>query len=117
MGDALHTRHYIASHQCHKDPSAGTVPAGHRPVTFAGIPYYSNQQPPTRTSLYSDGSLQTVEIAASEYKAAGAAMTKGPLRILTRVAGPQQSYTAEMYGAAIASDGDTQYINNMAVTK
>ena len=48
-------------------------------------------------------------------------MTKGPLRILARVAGPQQSYRAEMYGAAIgaaiASDGDTQYIDNMAVTK
>ena len=48
-------------------------------------------------------------------------MTKGPLRILARLAGPQQSYRAEMYGgaigAAIASDGDTQYIYNMAVTK
>ena len=48
-------------------------------------------------------------------------MTKGPLRILSRVAGPQQPYRAEMYGAAtgaaIASDGDTQYIDNMAITK
>ena len=110
VGDALHTRHrhYIAPHRYHEDPSAG-------------IPCYSNQQPPTGTSLYSDGSLQTVEIAGSEYQAAGAAVTKGPLRILARVAGPQQSYRVEMYGAAIgaaiASDGDTQYIDNMAVTK
>ena len=44
-------------------------------------------------------------------------MTKGPLRILARVAGPWHSYRGEMYGAAIASDGDTQYIDNMAVTK
>ena len=48
-------------------------------------------------------------------------MTKGPLRILARMAGPQQSYRAEMYGAAIgaaiASDGDTQYMDNMDVTK
>ena len=48
-------------------------------------------------------------------------MTKGPLRILARVAGPQQSYRAKMYGvaigAAIATDGDTQYTDNMAVTK
>ena len=121
MGDTLHTRHYIAPHRYHEDPSAGTVPAGYRPVTIVGIPCYSNQQPPTRTSLYSDGSLQTVEIAGPEYQAAGATVTKGPLRILARVAGPQQSYRAEMYGAAIgaaiASDGDTQYIDNMAVTK
>ena len=79
MGGALHTRHYIAPHRCQEDPSAGTVPAGYRPVTIAGIPCYSNQQPPTGTSLYSDGSLQTVEIAGSEYRAAGAAVTKGPL--------------------------------------
>ena len=48
-------------------------------------------------------------------------MTKGPLRILARVVGPKQSYKAEMYGAAIgtaiASSGDKQYIDNMAVTK
>ena len=48
-------------------------------------------------------------------------MTKGPLRILAQVAGPQQSYRAEMYGAAIgaaiASDGYTPCIDNMAVTK
>ena len=121
MGDALHTRHYVAPHRYHEDPSAGTVPAGYHPVNIAGIACYSNKQPPTGTSLYSDGSLQTVQIAGSEYQAAGAAVTKGPLRILARVAGPQQSYRAEMYGAAIgaaiASDGDTQYIDNMAVTK
>ena len=62
-----------------------------------------------------------MEIAGSEYQAAGAAVTKGPLCILARVMGPQQSYRAEMYGAAIgtaiASNGDKQYINNMAVTK
>ena len=121
VGDALHTRHYIAPHRCHEDPPAGTVPAGYRPVTIAGIPCYSNQQPPTGTSLYSDGSLQAVEIAGSDYQVAGAATTKGPLRILARVAAPQQSCRAEMYraaiGAAIASDGATQYIDNMAVTK
>ena len=48
-------------------------------------------------------------------------MTKGPICILAQVAGLQQSYRAKMYGAAIgaaiASDADTQYINNMAVTK
>ena len=48
-------------------------------------------------------------------------MAKGPLRILARVVGPQQSCRAEMYGAAmrtaIASNGDKQYIDNMAVTK
>ena len=36
-------------------------------------------------SLYSDGSLQTVEITGSGYQAAGAAVTKGPLHILARV--------------------------------
>ena len=98
-------------------PHTGTTetPAEYRPVTIAGIPCYSNQQPPTGTSQYS------VEIAGSEYQAAGAAATKGPFRIFARVAGPQQSYGAKMYGAAIgaaiASDGDTQYIDNMAVTK
>ena len=35
-------------------------------------------------SLYSDGSPQTVEITGSEYQAVGAALTKGPLRILVR---------------------------------
>ena len=60
--DALHTRHCIAPHRYHDDTSAGTVP-----VTIAGIPCYSNQQPPTGTSLYSNGSLQTVEIVSSEY--------------------------------------------------
>ena len=48
-------------------------------------------------------------------------MTKGPLRILARVVGPQQPYRAEMYGAAIgtviASNGDEQYMDNMAMTK
>ena len=48
-------------------------------------------------------------------------MTKGALRILARVVGPQQSYRAEMYGAAIgtaiASNGDKQYIDKMALTK
>ena len=46
VGDALHTRHYSAPHRYHEDPSAGTVPAGYRPVTIAGILCYSNQQPP-----------------------------------------------------------------------
>ena len=95
------------------------MPAGYRPVTIAGIPCYSN--PPTGTSLYSDSSLQTVEIAGLEYQAAGTAVAKGPLRILARMVGPKQSYKAEVYGAAIggaiASDGDTRYIDNMAVTK
>ena len=59
VGDALYTRHYIAPHRYHEDPSPGTVPAGYRLVTMAGIPCYSNQQPPTGTSLYSDCSLQT----------------------------------------------------------
>ena len=72
-------------------------------------------------SLYSDGSLQTVEITGSEYQAAGAVVTKGPQRIVARVVGPQQSYRAKMYGTAIgtaiASNGDRQYIDNMAVTK
>ena len=121
MGDALHARHYIAPHRYHEDRSTGTVPAGYRPVTIARVPCYSNQQPPTGMSLYSDGSHQTVEIAGSEYQAPGTAVSKGPLGILAWPAGPQQSYGAEMYGAAIgaaiASDGDTQYIDNMAVTK
>ena len=51
VGDALHTRHYIAPHRYHEDPSAGTVPAGYHPINIAGIPCYSNQQPPTGTSL------------------------------------------------------------------
>ena len=49
VGDALHTRHYIAPHRCHGDPSADTVPVGYHPVTIAGIPCYSNQQPPVRS--------------------------------------------------------------------
>ena len=52
-------------------------------------------------SLYSDRSLQMVDFRVSKYQAAGAAVTKGPLRILARVVGPQQSYRAKMYGAAI----------------
>ena len=48
-------------------------------------------------------------------------MTKGPLCILARVVGPQQSYGAEMdgpaIGTAIASGGDRRYIDNMAVSK
>ena len=66
--------------------------------------------------MYSDGSLQTVEIVGSEYQAAGAAVTKGPLPIL--VMGPQQSHRAKMYGVAIgtmiASNGDKEYIDKMA---
>ena len=62
-----------------------------------------------------------MEIAGSGYQTAGVALTKGPLRILARVVGLQQSYRAEMYGAAIktaiASNGDKQYIDDMAVTK
>ena len=100
--------------------AASVSPQNPQP-TIAGIPCYSNQQPPTGTFLYSNGILQTVEIAGSEYQVAGTAVTKGPLRILARVAGLQQSYRAEMYrasiGTAIASDGDTQYIDNMAFTK
>ena len=69
----------------------------------------------------SDGSLQTVESAGSEYQSAGAAVTEGPLCILVRVMGPQQSYRAEMYGAAIGtaitSNGEKLYIDNMAMTK
>ena len=41
-------------------------------------------------SLYSDGGLQTVEIMGSEYQAAGAVVTKGPLRILARQHGRDQ---------------------------
>ena len=82
LGDPPHTRHYIAPHQYHEDPSAGTVPAGYRPVTIAGIPCYSNQQPPTGTSLYSDGSLQTVEIAGSGYQAGVAVTHGGPTAVL-----------------------------------
>ena len=40
---------------------------------------------------------------------------------MARVVVPQQSYRAEMYaaaiGTAIASNGNKQYIDNMAVTK
>ena len=99
---------------------AGTVRAGYHPTTIAGIKCYSNLKQLDGTSLYFDGSLQMVEIAGSEYRAVGAAVTKGPWRILARVVGPQQSYRAEMHGAAIstaiASDGDTLYIDNMAST-
>ena len=87
-GDALHTRHYVAPHRYHEDPSTGTMPAGYHPTTIAGIKCYSNLKQPDGTSLYSDGSLQVVETAGSEYQAAGAAVTKGPLRILARVVGP-----------------------------
>ena len=121
MGDALHTRHYIAPHRCHEDPSAGTVPVGYHPVSIAGILCYSNHQALAGTSLSSNGSLQIVEVAGSEYQAAGTAVTKGPLRILARVAGPRHSYRAQMYraaiGAAVVSHGDTQYIDNIAITK
>ena len=61
-----------------------------------------------------------MEIAGSEYQAAGAVATKGPLRILAGVVGVQQSYRADMYGAAIGTtiaSGDKQYIDNMALTK
>ena len=48
-------------------------------------------------------------------------MTKGPLRILARVGGPQQSYRVEIYGAAIgtaiAANSDKLYIDNMTMTK
>ena len=48
-------------------------------------------------------------------------MTKGPQCILARVVRPQQSYRAEKYstaiGTAIASNGDEQYSDNMAMTK
>ena len=40
VGDALHTRHYIAPHRYHEDPSAGTVLAGYHPVTIAGDPSF-----------------------------------------------------------------------------
>ena len=67
-------------------------------------------------SLYFNGGLQTVEIAGSEYQAAGAAVTKGPPHILAQVMGPQQSCRAEMYGAAIrtviASNRDQMCIGN-----
>ena len=58
-----------------------------------------------------------MEIAGSQYPAAGVAVTKDPLRILARVVGPQPSYRAEMYGTAIASNGNKRYIDNMAVTQ
>ena len=120
VGDALHTRHYMAPHRYHNDPSAGLVPAGYHLVTIAGISCCSNQKPAKGTSLYSDRSLQTIEVGGSEYQAVGTAVTKAPLRILSRVMGRQQSYRAEMYGVAIgtaiASDGDKHYIDNMAVT-
>ena len=102
-------------------PWVGIVPARYHHVTIAGIPCYSNQKQPKGPNLDSDGSLQTVEIAGSKYQAAGAAVTKGPLRILAQIVGPQRSYGAEMYdtaiGMAIESDVNKQYIDNMAVTK
>ena len=82
------------------------------------FPQY-NQKQLEGKSVYSDGSLQTVEIVGSEYQAAGAAVTKGPLPIVPRFMGPQQSCNVpEMYGAAIgtaiASNGVKQYIDKMA---
>ena len=52
-------------------------------------------------------------MASAAYEAAGAAITKGLLRILTRVTGLQHSFWAEMQGTAvgtaIAIYGDTLY--------
>ena len=46
VGDAQHTRHYVAPHRFQDDPSVGVVPPGYHSVTIAGIHCYSNLQGP-----------------------------------------------------------------------
>ena len=70
---------------------------------------------PAGTSLYSGSSLQTVEVAGSEYQAAGV-MTKGPLRILARVAGPQQFGGTEMYGQPLTQPSHLTAALNILTT-
>ena len=78
-----HTRHYVVPTPCDEIQFAGRIP-----------PWY--HQPPKGTHNYFDGSHQMVEVAGATYEAAGAAITKAPLQVVTRVTSPQRSYRAEM---------------------
>ena len=97
-----------------------TVLPEYAPTTIAGIPCYTNGRQSEGIYLFWDGSLQSAGIVGYIYQTAGAAVTKGTLRIMARVTGPQTSYRAELVGAAIVTpvvlDRDHQHIDNKAVT-
>ena len=72
-------------------------------MKVAGIQCYTNGKQAEGDIWYGDGSKLTQEVRGRTiYKARGA-ITCGPLQVITRVAGPQTSYRAELQSFAINS--------------
>ena len=106
---------YHHQHFAHSTPptdqGVGVVPPGYSAVTIAGVECYSNGGKKHGTDWYSDGSKVQARICHYHVKRAAVAVTRGGLKVLARVSGPQCYYRAELVGAVIAAvladDGDT----------
>ena len=90
VGRKEYTHRYVCSDTTHPAPVEGVVPPGFVPCMINGIPYYHNQQQRSGPSWYSNGSKLTDDHTGAA--GVGATATCGPLQIITRITGPQDSY-------------------------
>ena len=117
VGREEYTHKYVCPNATRHTPEDGQVPPGFVPCTINGIPCYHNQKPRKGTAWHSDGSkLRDHQTGAPR---AGAAATCGPLQIISRVTGPQDSYRAELQGSVLVTArarlGNSLILDNKAV--
>ena len=114
VGREEYTRKYVCPDATQHTPEDGQIPPSFVPCTINGIPCYHNQKQRKGTTWHSDGSkLRDNHTGAPR---AGAAATCGPLQIINRVMGPQDSYRAELQGSVMvtthARPGDSLTLDN-----
>ena len=96
VGKEEYMQRYVCSDTTRPAQVEGVVPPGFVPCMINGIPCYHNQQQRSGTSWHSDGSKLTDDHTGAAQ--AGAVATCGPMQIISRVTGPQDSYRAELQG-------------------
>ena len=94
---------YITRCSANDDPTDGEVPTWFTPVEVAGIKCYTNGKQAEGDIWYGDGSKLTQEVGGRTIYRAGGALACGPLKVITRVTGPQTSYRAELQSFAVNS--------------
>ena len=117
VGREEYTHRYVCPNATQRTPEDGQVPPGFVPCMINGIQCYHNQKARGGTAWHSDGSkLRDPQTGAPR---AGAAATCGPLQIISRVTGPQDSYRAELQGSVMvtaqAHTVDSLTLDNKAV--
>ena len=110
---------YITRCSTNENATDRAVPPGFTPGEVAGIQCYTNGKQAEGDIWYGDGSKLSQEVGGRTLDGAGGAITCGPVQVITRVAGPQTSYRAELQNfainAALASGNQELTYDNKAV--